>query len=1851
MNLATPTHPTIGQTIHEIRLALRNYIEATYHISDPRIIKQRGLLLDQPGVISQEPYLESTPRYVAGPSFSSLGLPQAAEEILQLMSRPVSEGGLGLLHDPPYDHQAAAISKAVLEDRSLVVTTGTGSGKTESFLLPILAKLASEASERPASFSEPAIRALVLYPMNALVNDQLGRLRLLFGNVGVVEQFKQWSGRPARFARYTSRTLYPGVRTRKKDTKRLQPINNFYIDLLERADGSEELAESARDLIRSLQERGKWPAKADLREWFGRSGSRWQRDGEFVRAVTGPDDAELFTRHEVLAAPADILVTNYSMLEYMLMRPLERPIFDATRSWLENNPEQRLMLVIDEAHLYRGAAGAEVALLIRRLRARLGIEPRRLQVICTSASFSDRAAARAFAAALSGKDLEDFDTINGSLALKDHDARGSDDDIIRLAHISLEDLYSSEEDIRRRAVSGFLRWRDVDGDGSLEHLLHRSLSTYPPIGRLINLTMRSARPLAELAQDVFDSRNAMADQALTALIALGSMARPSPGEPGLLPCRIHTFFRGLPGLWACLDQQCPEAPGSGPIGKLYSQPQESCTCGARVLELYTCRHCGAAYARGYTNDLQDPTFVWPEPGEQLESVTGVVFQLDALDICLEDPMPDMVEIADLDLVTGRLNPNELGDRTRSVFLPRNRETGAVESDDDEAGAPIRPGGEFRPCGVCGQQAAYGRSSVQDHQTKGDQPFQAVVARQLEVQPPGPQAATEFAPLRGRKVLTFSDSRQMAARLAPNLQMYTMRDVLRPLMLLGFRELRRHESLRGRVGLEDLYLAVMLGARLCGVRLRSEMSAGESMQLQRDLDTFARAGELDDPDVLADLITDARSERPPISLLRGIVATVNDRWTGLQSLALGSLAERERERLRLLEELPPLAPFDSEEQRLALIRLWISHWTRPGLWFQAMPTGWWMTEVRGHKGKFRPFASWFDEKTTYQNFEKSWLPILLRRFCEPQGSTFRMRASRLTLITDSGWAYCRTCKTTQRPFPGVTKCVACRREDVYEIDPETDEVFQARKRYYRQSTARALASEPQPPTVVVAAEHTAQLGEAHGDAVFSKAEEHELLFQDIDYGSATGQLGRSAVDVLSCTTTMEVGIDIGSLSGVALRNMPPSRANYQQRAGRAGRRGNAVATVTAFGSADSHDEHYFREPDAMIRGAVDDPILSLDNVEIARRHVTAFLLQRYHSTRLPTIDPESQPQLFEVLGKVDDFLLDASPLNRNDFAEWLAAGQVGLRSELDSWLPYELSDEDRTSILDSFADHTVEELDRALDKPVSGQISLLDSAPPPNADGANEAEPSTIELPSEPGEEKANPEKAKENLLDRLLYKGVLPRYAFPTDVVSFHVFDVEASSTYRPVFHYAPSQGLPIALSQYAPGKEVWIDGKLWTSGSLYSPMPADRFAAWANGRLYFECSVCRYARTVPRSDAERDEMRDCPACGEEARFGKARNWIRPPGFAHRHTMPEGTSPDDQPARSYATRARLVTSFPADAAGWESLSSRVRHYYDRTFLLVTNTGPNQEGYTYCIKCGLIEPTAMPSGKVYSAHAKPFPDPREPDCPGGMSTRGLVLGTDFVSDVLLISLRVDEPLTLQPRFLSTGIALRTISEAVTLAATRRLEIETGELQAEYRPALTDLGKHGLEAEIYLYDTLAGGAGFAREVGELGLPILSSALEVLERCPADCDRSCYRCLRSFRNRFEHQLLDRFVGASLLRYLLHDEEPVLDRARTEYSSDRLYEDLVRQSLAGVQFRRRVPVQIPGLGDIVAPITAIKGDRTLIIGTHGPLTPDYPADPTLRDAKEFSVSTPVELVDDILIGQNLPAASLQVIERVNGI
>lgn len=1837
---------TIDQTIDDLRQTLTGYIEAAYHIGHPTMVRQRRRLLEEVGGIFQTPYLESTPRYTAGRTYADMAeIPAAAREAYLRLSDPE----LGhVIFNPPYKHQDDAIREILANRRNLMLMTGTGSGKTESFLLPILGKFAIEAKERPASFRDNcAVRAIVLYPMNALVNDQLGRLRLLFGNPRVVEMFEAWAGRPARFARYTSRTPYAGVRSPTKDSNRLGSIGDFFVGIEDAArhdDGHdpEVGSEQARaaDLFEALRTRGKWPAKPSVSEWFGKSGERWQdRNGRYKRAVVRAHDAELLTRHEVQENPPDLLITNYSMLEYMMMRPIERPIFDKTRAWLDENPNERMLVVMDEAHLYRGAQGAEVGLLLRRLRDRLGIGTERFQVICATASFNDTQNAGSFGAQLTGAPVDSFACITGSLLLREPHAPGSVDDVDALCRVDLKGFYDPSAETQQEAIRPFLRHRRIEIEEGTDEALFRALEDFAPFNRLVNKTMSKAVALGGLGAVVFpDCDRVRAAQATGILLALGSRARTAPDAPSLLPCRIHTFFRGLPGLWICMDPECRDLPAAdrgGPAGRMYSQPRERCTCGAPVLEYFTCRYCGTSYARAYTNDVAHPRLLWANPGKRLQTGAGFFEAFQPIDLLLEEPSKaENGRASHFDLDTALLDPVNLSARHRIVYLRPNAD--AIVGGDDERRQGERPG-EFVPCACCEKTFWYGQSSVQDHQTKGDQPFQALLATQIKIQPPGPQAENDFAPLRGRKVLIFSDSRQMAARLAPTLQNYSLQDTVKALLPAGFRMLAADPQFGQSVVLDNAFLAVLIAAHRFRIRVRPELEGAETMPSMPHIP----AGQLPTGADLLQLM----NERCPSNLMRAIVNSITDLNLGLDALAVASIREVANlsAQIERWPDLPGLA--DDPASKLAVARQWLRCWVRdPGIWFRDMPNEWWNVEVRPHRGAFTAMDRVLNSREAKRAFTKEWLSRLIVAFTHrlPDGG-MRILANKMAFDIGGAWRRCLTCKSVHRPIARLASCVDCGSQNIQDFDPDTDEVFKARRAFYRDPIVDALRSDEPKLISLIAAEHTAQLNAAQPDDAFSQAENHEIRFQDIDLAWRDTDDRQPAIDVLSSTTTMEVGIDIGALSGVALRNMPPGRANYQQRSGRAGRRGNAVATVVAFGSSDSHDDHYFVAPDEMICGPVTDPRLTLENPYIANRHVRAFLLQRYHEARIPDVDPGPDPSLFSVLGSVMDFRDGTGVLNREDLAVWLGENREDLEAAVNGWLPSELPPPARQELVATMVADLLREVDDAIGF-VGAQPAQVVPAGAVPADDADDADENGVIENQD--DERVDP--ASDKLLDRLLYRGVLPRYAFPTDVAPFYVFNRDLSTPYRPKMLFAPSQGLNIALSQYAPNKQIWIRGKQYTSKAIYSPYRSERSDAWRRRRLYFECTHCSHAKTEEFVEANLNQVRACEACRSPGTFGPAKRWFRPPGFAHPVDLAPVSTPDASIETAYATRAKLVMQTPAAENAWIGVNHRVRAFRTRDHLLVSNSGPDGDGYAYCTSCGRIEAARNQEINLFQPHSRPYPSDEGP-CPGTATAHGIVLGTDFVTDICLFSLTLDEPFQLRPGNDETASALRTLCEALAKSACRMLELESGEILAEYRPAFTAAGARGLQAEIFIYDTLAGGAGFSTQLATRVDELFERTLATLEECPQHCDASCYRCLRSFRNKLDHYLLDRQLAGQLLRHVLHGGYPEYPPERMERSLDLLNDDLRRQLGCDFRFERNVEREVAPHQTATIPIVATRlaTNRETWAALASPIAPDTPTNERLRNLGSYFADR-ILCVDDQVVRRHLPAAVSDLARRL---
>ncbi|GAB4587653.1 DEAD/DEAH box helicase [Nocardia sp. IFM 10818] len=282
----------------DIEAGYKRYLKTLLAPRDPGLAAAFDRAVDETTLLTKGPLLELTPPYAPGMSLRQL----ISEGVLHPGFADL--GGTVNLDRPLYRHQETAVRKAVA-GRNLVVSTGTGSGKTESFLLPILNAL---VAERAAGTLGPGVRALLLYPMNALANDQLKRLRELLAQMPDLT-----------FGRYTGET--------------------------------KEAPAEAESMFRALH-----PGERRL-----------------------PN--ELLSRQEMRATPPHILLTNYAMLEYLLLRPADLDLFDGeyAGTWR--------FIALDEAHVYDGAQGSEVALLLRRLRERVA-PGSSLQCIATSASLT-----------------------------------------------------------------------------------------------------------------------------------------------------------------------------------------------------------------------------------------------------------------------------------------------------------------------------------------------------------------------------------------------------------------------------------------------------------------------------------------------------------------------------------------------------------------------------------------------------------------------------------------------------------------------------------------------------------------------------------------------------------------------------------------------------------------------------------------------------------------------------------------------------------------------------------------------------------------------------------------------------------------------------------------------------------------------------------------------------------------------------------------------------------------------------------------------------------------------------------------------------------------------------------------------------------------------------------------------------------------------------------------------------------------------------------------------------------------------------------------------------------------------
>lgn len=1646
-----------------MRKTFHQYLEAQYHIWDEALIAGRNTLLQQEGVTFQEPRLEATPFYVPGRPYSQLSISVGAKRVLELASQHRSTG----IPELPYQHQSDTIEAFLARHEDVIVATGTGSGKTESFLMPILGRLADEATDRPLSWTLPGCRALLLYPMNALVNDQLSRLRRLLSQPDVAQFLRGGRQHLATFGMYTSRTPYPGTASKSKNKTRLEA-------LIKRA--FTDLSDEVRERLRA---EGKWPAK-DLDRYVTSS------------FTTGPNDAEMFSRHEMQIRCPDLLVTNYSMLEYMLLRPIERTVFEQTAAWLKADSDNLFTVVLDEAHMYRGSGGAEVAYLLRRLHSRLGVTRDRIRYILTSASLGKSGEAerrmKVFAASLTGlrPGAREFALIKGQQQQKEGQRPASASEAKALAEFDLSALHTSAEK-HELAVAEFqklLRRLDTESPPGLEdraglqQAVFDWLDGFGPAAFVANLITSAPKPLRAIAI-VAVPHGDLSGRALESLLALMSFGRDRVSGRVFSPVRSHLFFRGLTGVFACVNPRCAKQEGhQSLLGRVHANPTARCTCGSRIYEVLTHRDCGAAFIRGYLRDHLS-NFLWHEPSRGLWGDGGLLEGHFLVEVerrgtsgsgCLEG-----TEVW-LHKATGQLvefRPDKMEE-----FLPLLRPDGVVRVD----GRSVLT--FHNECPVCTRPWQGGSTKIMDLATKGEAPFAQLIRTQVELQPQT-IPSTDRSPNGGRKSLLFSDGRQKAARLARDIPREIENDVFRQLLLLAAKELReiRREATIG----STIYVALL---HVLAKNSLIMFDGHDRERLQRDVADHRRYYQSN----LEEALQDPPSAPPPrLSAL--LLRNLGSLFYSINALTLGYLVPAMRAGRQLSEAIPSLTAEDLG--RLTII--WIEGFASKFAIDPNLASGV-RTKAAGY-----PVLGGCDTNAgltaSRQAFLRQRFPNLDELFtalsetlCQasPDAPGRFLVANKIALDADPegrDWYQCSRCAKVS-PVDWWGCCPNCLNDKVTKVRPGATQYLRARKAFFRDPIAEMLAGRSRPFNLTVE-EHTAQLSYRDVDDPSTTTEDYERRFRDILVAP-----GDSSIDVLSSTTTMEVGIDIGSLVAVGLRNIPPLRQNYQQRAGRAGRRGSAISTVVTYAQNSPHDSHYFENPEPIIAGEPSLPAVDTDNAKIIERHIRAQLVQAFFRAEGPET---GSSDIFSVLGETMAFYEGGGALSLGAFSNWLKASEAAKDSfrSIRDWLPKSF---DRTpeSVADDFA-------------------TRLRLIMPKTGDDLDPSETDLIEF---------------------LFARGFLPSYAFPRDLCALKIEAYEQVKNFRTVKTVQqPQQGLNIALSEYAPGRLVVVDkqtyrvGAVTASGSINVLNRAERL--FAEKRFYINCPECQFTPGFRQAPATNEA---CPLCRTGTLMSTA---VIEPQVVYPENGEAVDEYDDDQVFSSATSAQLSLSEGMDFEG-ASIGKNAKMALSRNQQLVmVNQGEEDVdgygGFMICDRCGK---SAVDRAQL-GAHTRDYKlsGPAVGRCNGTFEP--VYLGYGFSSDVLLVRIPVSPPLRFDPVHRTErepiASALQSLAEAFVLAIGQELDVDIREVNAGYR-----FLRPGAEtfADIFVFDTLSGGAGYAVQAGQVLSSVMARAETLLKRCT--CSSSCDKCLRHYGNRFHHELLDRFLALDLLRYLRDGDLP---------------------------------------------------------------------------------------------------------------
>ncbi|MDD4411796.1 MAG: DEAD/DEAH box helicase [Bacilli bacterium] len=1303
------------QTFDKIKENLILYIKTAFNTRYPNFEKQRKDLLNKDKILVRAPWVEPLPKY-KGSGYKITdqksdnsdtnvkeiaNIPNLNEDELRVFKDIVSKGLIGD-YELHY-HQYEMLTKA-MEGNHCVITSGTGSGKTESFLLPLFAYLSKElnqwkntknevnntkwwgkgwgpkgiavegvntlsekALQRPNINRPAAVRAMLIYPMNALVEDQLSRLRKALDSDKVRSILKNdYNDNRIYFGRYNSSSPISGGLLNKDGEIGKNKIDRLKKELV--------IIENEADNLNNYISEN--PDKLDEEKIIDLKSNFQQLDG-----------AEMRTRFDMQETPPDIMITNFSMISIMLMREIEDPIFDKTKAWLEcstefdkhlteaEKEEERknrvFHLIVDELHMYRGGSGSETAYIIRMLLSRLGLTPDsdQLRILASSASLEGTEGG-IFLKSFFGTEDKNIEIIKGKEEkpeISDYSLTPLSDFAHKFSFIG-EKSSNKEKDVNFDKIKNELSNLLVENDGKQivealysAFIIDKRVRAVPAFKNGASDDTHGVKFISEVLFGEEHKENKNAVKGFFYL--LGLLDKESQKKyPSM---RFHLFYRNIAGMWGELISDNEIKEKKKPVGRILTTPEISCN-NHRTLELLYCENCGTIAFGG--SRVQYKT----EDNDRLTELMPV--------------SPDIEGVPETSTATivEKRKYNEF-----SVFFPGNYDYENIIEPEFRVNktdykfslnkswvninsgriTTIDPNDEDNYLSGCWAQ-------IKDDNGRDIVEYDYGIAKRVDALPPVcPHCESDYShPLKARKS-PFRGFRTGFGKISQILSKELFEELPEgenSKKLVAFTDSREDAAVLSKNIEEEHYQAL----------LKEIIIHNVTNELQFENDVLL-ALENNDENQIEELEKSDSSKFNELGLLfenynsKYADSAIKVRYNSIKD-NIKPISDFVKIVIKKMLDIGinPAGPYKSLENFVSGKKY------IPWHNFYDFETCEFDYTIDGVQGVEKESIEKIEESITslifgrlYFSFEASGLgypTVLKNEFLKDRAIELEITTDKLYEICNSfirilGNAYRHNRNneykaTIYDQYNSLPKNRKARKyvkkvsevifKDEIDVGNIIFRVLQNNKHrgIIEINNLKVKISKRDDPFYKCERCGTIHLHKSGGICIFCLsplASEIEGIVENLwskNYlthnlidgnkpfklhteeltGQTDDQLLRQRqfkniftdpieakierIDLLSVTTTLEVGVDIGSLQAIFLANMPPQRFNYQQRVGRTGRRGQLYSYSLTFARGRTHDEYYFDNPFSITGDEPPQPFLSLDQKRIFKRILAKAILR-------------------------------------------------------------------------------------------------------------------------------------------------------------------------------------------------------------------------------------------------------------------------------------------------------------------------------------------------------------------------------------------------------------------------------------------------------------------------------------------------------------------------------------------------------------------------------------------------------------------------------------------------------------------